>query len=121
MLKPEMRKVFEELVQKYRNITIELINELMEEMPLFDVLEAITGFGNPDTCSLCIESNKIDDNDDDNCGICYLELNGFKCDDEDNYETYKKIAIAGTPENLLKAVNARADHIEKLLLLDKEK
>ena len=124
MLEPKMRKAFNDLIKKYRSITLEEINTVglnfYDKFTGEDVLNAITGFSDS-SCTLCEASTSLLDSCNipsiykENCSICYKELNGIRCFEEENRYSYQNIAKASTPEGLLIAINEIADHIELLL------
>ena len=119
MLDLKMRKAFENLVIRYRGITIKDIIDIgFSGFYTFngdEILNVITGFGSC-MCILCNTANCVFSNEmKKRCSVCYIALNGKKCFEEENAYSYNNISKASTPEGLLIAINERADHIELLL------
>ena len=106
-----------ELVELYRNITIEQLKEVYEKLcengeDIFfeDVLHDITGFGSISSCHLCqpIEGR---------CSQCIhgeglATTGGSPCIYD---ETYENITDAESIEDLYDAIQDRADYIESLI------
>lgn len=106
-----------ELVELYRNITIEQLKEVYEKLcengeDIFfeDVLHDITGFGSISSCHLCqpIEGR---------CSQCIhgqglATTGGSPCI---YHETYENIADSGSIHELYNAIQDRADYIESLI------
>lgn len=106
-----------ELVELYRNITIEQLKEVYEELcesreDIFfeDILHDITGFGSIASCHLCqpIEGH---------CSQCIhgegLATTGASpCT---YHETYENIEESGSIHELYNAIQDRADYIESLI------
>ena len=96
------------LVVRYRTITLDEIKKVWEgaEGNHERVINILTGFGNPFTCTLCIESHS-------NCDRCIYVIPGFGfgciC------STYNAIQCAHTPDQLLEAYRARAEYIKKVV------
>lgn len=105
-----------ELVELYRNITIERLEKVYqelcdkEEIHYEDVLHSITGFGSISSCHLCKPIG----------GYCPNCIHGqwedctANCPCIDN-ETYENIADAESIEDLYHAIQDRADYLENLI------
>lgn len=101
------------LVDKYRSITLEELKESEKDdggAPC-DILGRITGFGDTRTCSICQSVNV-------ECNNCIYSFKKPKQDDwyyciEDI--TYGNIYDSESYEELLEAINKRADYIEDLV------
>lgn len=106
-----------ELVELYRSITIEQLEEVYNKLYIGDntvyfedVLHEITGFGSTKTCHLCKPIN----------GHCPDCIHGGEenCTAECPCiydETYENITDAESIEDLYDAIQARADYIESLI------
>lgn len=114
--KPENLKEFKNLLERYRTITLEEINEVWESTnhDSDDTLKALTGFGYATTCNLC---NVIDRN----CSKC-IWSRGRECKSPyspfwcvNNSKTYNKIEHFATPEELLLAYRNRAKYMIQFL------
>lgn len=120
-------KKAEKLVKTYRSITLsqltkkwDEIQKLIDYRPIVgeDILMEITGFGRCDRCILCKKSIV-----NDYCfGCIYTEFEIYQigglhkpCNTGVNEKTYRDISDASAPEKLLKAIRARATHINKLI------
>ena len=109
-------KEAKELVREYRNITIEQLktvyNNLCEDdsYGMDSVMHEITGFGSTNSCHLCRPIR----------GKCAECIHGAKpeytascpCTE---HETYENIENAEDIEELYEAIQARADYIESLI------
>jgi hypothetical protein len=109
-------KEFKELILKYESITLEELKDieseknLEEELPSF-TLSSITGFGTYE-CTLC---TKAKENRPD-CKNCIWEIKtGVKCIDTINHNTYDRIFNAETFEDLLDAIQKRADYMRNVI------
>lgn len=102
------------LVDKYRSITLEELKELGKDnhcdIP-HCILKMITGFGDTRTCSICQSVNV-------ECNNC---IYSFKKPKQDDWYyclddiTFGNICDSKTYEELLEAINKRADYIEDLV------
>lgn len=104
-------KEFIELIEKYRSITIEDIEEAIDKHGNFDafgIANVLTGYGFASTCSLCIRA--IDCND-----CAWKVLSGCSCSFLMNGETYELIWSSQNKDDLLTAFKIRADYMEKVL------
>jgi len=96
---------FIKLIERYETITLEEIEEQ------FCDSEILTGFGDIDTCSLCLAIDSINP-----CPQCvYIQIDNFKCHQSGNSDTYHKIRHAKTPKQLLTAYRNRAKHMRSVL------
>ncbi len=118
MKKPLNIKEAEELIKKYREITLKEIDDY-ESIDLIadEIATELTGIGSTSNCTLC-KKVKVD------CSRCiYYEKNSEKanCIANNNEDTYEYILNVIEPNDLLKAFKDRANHIEKLLKRNKWK
>lgn len=101
------------LADKYRSITLEELEESEDNSRQFPyhTLETITGFGDTKTCPICQSIN----------GECSNCIYSFKMPKRDDWYycvdsiTYGNIYEAESYEELLEAINKRADYIEDLV------
>lgn len=106
-----------ELVELYRSITIEQLEEMYnklyeedDEVFFENILHEITGFGSVSSCHLCKPIG----------GYCQNCIHGqwedctANCPCIDN-ETYENIADAESIEELYDAIQDRADYLESLI------
>jgi len=98
----------------------------------FRIASKLTGFGISTTCTLCLSviNNKSNNNDNNtkinsnyrNCKKCIygFESNSLYdnlfCLNDEHEKTYKSISNATSADDLLKAFESRAKHIEVLLI-----
>ena len=106
-------EVFKQLIERYESITIA---ECIEAFAITEdggkAAQGITGFGNPDSCMLCIDTH---------CLKCVWKVQTDKrCFDGKNMKTYEDIERARTAEELLKAFRARATYMRETLELRPE-
>ena len=119
--KAKNKKEFLELIKTYRGITLEKIEkdwyttEGYQDGEIF--LFGITGFGDQGTCTLCLPLTQLLEYEcPTRCKDCvYKCLTGDKCFQGSNGETYLDISTARSPQELFKAINARADYMETLI------
>ncbi len=118
-LTPKQLQAAKDLVTRYNNITIKEINNIT-----YGNITArrLTGFGNIDTCTLCIAATEIQFlSIDDYCKGCIHQISfvkSCKCYNKPRSRaeiTYKAIEQAKTPEQLIKAFKARAKYIQHLI------
>lgn len=113
IMKPKNLKEFKALIKCYESITLEEIKKESKYLDFIDsdMANELTGFGNSDDCSLC----KVIDWGN-NCDECiYYILTRSSCNCGINFKTYRGIADAKTPLELLNAFRARAKHMQTLL------
>jgi len=102
------------LIELYRSITVEQVEELEESLEYIrdyygeHLASILTGFSLPSKCLLCKAVNE-------DCRICIYTNGYIGCIDDENTETYQAIKIAKSPEALVYAFNKRADHIQSIL------
>ncbi len=136
-------KAAKKLIELYRKITLDEIKEVwMAERKILCgsgdarvylgvygnvIAEKLTGFGDACICLLCRETMKIEKSFLKNKNIKHICSNCIyispatsstiepPCNDGSNKETFSDIMFAETPEKLLKAFRARANHIEEIL------
>lgn len=99
-----------ELIQRYREITLEEIKEcwnVFTHKPAFYTARSLTGFGTWAACTLCRAVSV-------KCTDCIYVFE-IGCGKNGNKPTYQAIEQAKSPEALLTAFRNRADHIEKLI------
>ena len=110
-MKPVNLETAKELLEAYKNITLEDLEELFSENPTWDghdVLNVITGFGNSD-CMLCQSANC-------NCNAC---IYSFRLSIE--YQTpcidiiYNKIDYSQCAEQLFEAIQQRISYITHII------
>lgn len=107
------------LVNDYRSITIKKIHDTSSKLgeceDFSDVLYHITGFGGIESCCLC----KYIDVDGINreCPGCIHNLSGKKyhCFPCINHPSYHTLRLSENPEELLIAIQERADYLEELI------
>lgn len=100
----------ENLIKKYRSITLEQIKRNWEHDG-HTTAKKLTGFGTRNTCTLCLACKMCE-----NC--LYNKQNenrGYGCVIGENEETYDKISEAITPEKLLEGFSIRANRIQTIL------
>lgn len=118
-------KEAEKLVEKYRSLTLDTLQWKASKMPhdrMHSVLYEYTGFGVPRTCTLCNwvgpESPPLITSV---CPKCiYKVCTRDRCKTGCNKPTYDMIIYATTPKELYDAINARADHLEKIVQTAKD-
>lgn len=108
-------KAASELAKKYRSITIEDLEKVVDtddgDEPS-EVLSRITGFGDKTKCPICNSVNY-------DCSKCIYSIKKNPetikhcyCTDDISYDN---IVDAGSFEELLEAIKIRADYIENLI------
>jgi len=108
-IETENLQEFKDLLERYKTITLEEIREAFaRKKNISHAKAALTGFGEVSTCTLC-------DNIDTLCHYCAWGPDVRACYRGLQKETYKLIEEAHTPEELLAAYRARAEHMEKHL------
>lgn len=108
---PTNIKEAKELIIRYNYITVLEINKIIKKHNIKHVgsklANILTGYGNPNTCTLCKCINE-------NCKLCiYIELKG--CSHNNNSITFNNIHLANTSKELKAAFRARAKHIQSIL------
>ena len=118
IMKPKNIKEFKELILRYESITLEEIKKHQMKPEFMRAgcfnLSGLTGFGNPDTCTLC----KAVDSDCYECAwhdTSNYFTSGADCDSGNNEQTFMNIAFAETPQELKAAYKARANHMRNIL------
>lgn len=101
-------KEAKELIQKYRSITAEQLNEACPTSMKMK-LASLTGFGT-NSCSLCKPVKGTDPSND--CTGCIYVGEFNNCTEHD---TYYDIDRARTIHDVLIAISARADYIQSVL------
>jgi hypothetical protein len=99
-------KEFKELILRYESITLDEIEEKFTDG--FIDVKSLTGFGNPNTCSLCIPIKM-------QCLDCIYNKTGSVCRKGINSKTYRSIALSDHPLQLKEAYIERAKHMRKIL------
>ena len=104
-------KEFKALIKRYETITLDEIEECVKVYYFFndEIAQALTGFGVTETCTLCLAVNH-------KCKYCVFYAGSDYCMQEENEETYYRIAYAKTPRELLSAFRARAKHMKTLII-----
>ena len=108
-------KEAEELLIKYRSITLEYLNS-MSTIHTEDKLKTITGFGSLTTCTLCVALGG-DYCDCNNCIYSIItddDIVCYCCNDIAE-DTYNNILSAKSDEELIIAINNRANFLESIL------
>lgn len=111
-----------ELVEKYREITMEKLKEVSDELyaeyeddyTYEEVLHRITGFGRISTCILCKEINHM-------CEYCIHYKHQDSYDSScpcANSETYRAFDEVDDLDGLYDAIQARADYIASLIQME---
>jgi len=115
-------KEFKALIERYRSITIEEVEEAWGESTknvssdfiAFDTANSITGYGSLTKCSLCSVIYAI-------CPDCVYGHITNNNDVPCTYHiTYDAIKLSKSPTELLQAFRNRADYMENLLTNYKE-
>ena len=128
-LSPEMRKAFEELIEKYSLITEISIQTILDKhfhgkFPHFYsagkiIMNKMTGFGSKHTCTLCKVATKEKKNRGDykesKCEFCYVLFDGNGCNDEVNSYSYNEIYTAKSSGELIFGLKRRIYQMKKLL------
>jgi len=110
-------KEFKELILLYESVTLEQLQEetITAVTSNKTILEDITGFGSLSSCKLCtavkaISINKV------HCNKCMWKIKTNNvCTDNVNADTYYAIAKAETLEDLLDAIQKRADYMRNVI------
>ena len=115
MKKPKNIEAARELIKRYREITIEDIENIdFCKFNGLTIASILTGYGSRHTCILCYNRFEIRFNALINCKDCIYEfLCG--CEFQGNKNTYYAISDAEDSMELFNAFQNRADHIENLL------
>jgi hypothetical protein len=93
---------FKALILKYESITLRDITDLYNTANIEDVINTLTGFGQFNTCTLCIKVHSI-------CEECvYGMMPEGDCLEDLMEKSFYRIVGANTPRKLLYAVNERA-------------
>ena len=100
---------FKALIERYKTITLEEIEGAFERCGYLTAKNELTGFGQHDTCTLCkklgVTGWVVD------CTGCVFSGN-MGCI---KHKTYRMVADADAPAELLAAYRARAAYMETLL------
>jgi len=108
-------KQAEELVNRYRSVSLEEIEKVWNEeyhYPAREAAHSLTGFSQTDTCTLCLGARTKSQKH--RCELCIYD--GFlNCLNDDGESTYQAIKHAGSPISLLVAFKNRADYIVQVL------
>ena len=105
-------KEAKELLEKYKNITLEQLEEAYGDEFLFkmgdEVLNKITGFGKTDSCMLCLAVNEV-------CKNCIYSLRlpseSAPCIDE----IYDEMCNAMDAEGLFTAIQKRISYLTHII------
>lgn len=102
---------FKALIERYKTITLQEIEDVLiaEEWPTA-AKKRLTGFGEHNTCTLCVAAGRIG-NWGETCSGCVYRGN-MGCF---RHKTYDMISNAEGPDELLAAYRARAAYMETLL------
>lgn len=108
-MKPKNIKEFQALVKRYETITLEEIDEQWYYNE--NIARDLTGIGSPHTCTLCLAVGRVESGLCDCSSCVYNKFYG--CVQGENSESYDNIIEAESPEGLLSAFHARAEHLRK--------
>lgn len=104
-------KEAKKLLEKYKSITLEQLEETYDEVALKwgdEVLNEITGFGQTDSCMLCIAVNEV-------CKNCIysfrLPSESSPCIDE----IYDEMCCALNAEDLFAAIQKRISYLTHII------
>lgn len=104
-----------ELIQEYKNITLEQLEEFYKDIINFeygkDVLHEITGFGYIGTCILCIHAEGKCENCIHKYNPNWEDKRDFPCTDD----IYTKMANAKDANFLYETIQERIKYLEKLI------
>ena len=112
---------FKNLIKKYESITLEkLTNPRLEWMGSKTIMNYLTGFGNTDTCRLCIRAGELSmERYGNKLGMCifcvWVIATGDVCYGGNNEKTYEAIKKARNRVKLLEAVKQRAEYMKTVL------
>jgi len=104
MNKPINIKEFKALVKRYETITLQEIKD--KWLPGYNAATRLTGFGNGNTCTLCIAQAS----DRTKCYNCIYPY-PMGCREHPNELSYDRIQSANTPLKLFNAYKTRAKHL----------
>ena len=111
-------EAFKALIKRYEAITLEEVEAVdYDPTGLYGNYVAcrLTGYGQTDTCSLCISAKLITSNRDPCCNCIIKIKTNWMCTCNIYTATYDDIAFAGNAEELLKAFKDRANYLKTLL------
>lgn len=104
-------KEAKELLEKYKSITLEQLEEDYEKDPIlsgFDILNKITGFGNTTSCILCKAVNE----ECVNCIYSFrIDERPFPCIDK----IYTEMDKATSAEELFNAIQKRISYLTHII------
>lgn len=105
-------KEAKELLEKYKSITIEQLEEVYDEGCLIktgdEVLNELTGFGNTSSCILCLAVNEVCEN----CIYSFrIQERGVPCLDK----IYNEMCNAMNAEDLFVAIQKRIRYLTKVI------
>jgi hypothetical protein len=98
-------KEFKELILRYESITIK---EIVRFHKNGEGLSSLTGFGKPETCTLCLAVN-------DHCFNCVYAVN-FGCLRDESYHDITDASIRRNVYSLLRAYKNRAEYMRNKLI-----
>ena len=119
----------EKLLSKYKEITLEQLEERFESLNAKlcrecsggNVMESFTGFGSCSTCMLCIEAKKLLPNYSnhykDFCEYCVYTLSNDVCYPYCLDELYNKIVYSSNAKELYEALQERINYLEQTIKL----
>jgi hypothetical protein len=117
---PRMIKAFKILIKRYEKLSLRKIERSFikyKEKDGYFIMNKLTGFGDGKTCILCKTVKRISHNKNflyEDCEYCYGTLRG--CCEGNNEDTYLNICHSETPEELYKAVKARANRVKAFFI-----
>jgi hypothetical protein len=126
------KKEFIELLEKYKSITIDDIEDTNFEGYHdfgFSIMDKLTGFGSVKSCKLCIKASELqiklaiprDCFFVHLCSYCYWKTTTlYKCLDARNKESYRAVYDARNKTELLEAIQMRIKRMEDVLNEDQE-
>lgn len=114
---------FVALIERYKAITIEEIEEQIEVIEdgelrpsAREMAHELTGYGSYYTCTLCERLDTSTYNEDENCKRCvFVKITQSQCTSGINRDTYKAIGYSESTEELKDNFNKRAQYMQGLL------
>ena len=115
-MEPKNLKEYIALIERYESITLEEIEEKIRNgFDISEVANALTGFGDARTCTLCTVDGHIIECYDE---CIYNIKTGSDCNIGINNETYLRIRFAETSLQLYNAFHERVKHMKTLIITE---
>ena len=119
-MKPKNIKEAKELIERYESVTLEEIKEESKKTRWWLIARKLTGFGEAQTCTLCIAVRYPQDGGcGSRCPMCvhgYTNMMfGVSCINGPGEKTANRIDGAETPTTLRNAFRARAKYLREVL------